>query len=124
MISLLLLYNPFFFPAILTIASAEATVSVMRGSTALLRIYVSSTLSIIESDIVWMDPKLRVITSSSRHTLVDSNTGLRITNTEVEDNGMYSIAINKRLFGSNFLNVSTAIALNVQGKYVYLHIQI
>ncbi len=63
-----------------------------------------------------MDPKSRVISSSSRHTLVDSNTALKITNTEVEDTGMYSISINKRLFGSNFINVSTTIALNIQGK--------
>ncbi len=101
----------------MAITSAEATVSVKRSFSVLLRVYFSSiSTNIVPSDIVWKDPKSRVIPSSSRHTLVDSNTALRITNTEVEDTGMYSISINKRIFGSSFITVSTTIALNIQGK--------
>ncbi len=101
----------------MAITSAETTVSVKRGFSVLLRVYFSSTLTnTVASDIVWMDPKSRAISSSSRHSLVDSNTVLRITNTEVENTGMYSISINKHLFGHSFINVSTTIALNIQGK--------
>ncbi len=100
----------------MAITSAEATVSVKRGLSALLRIYFSSKINIVASDIVWRDPKSRVISSSSRHTLVDSNTVLRITNTEVEDTGMYSISINKHLFRKAYIRASTTIALNIQGK--------
>ena len=96
---------------------AEAVVSVRRGSTASLRVHYSAVIDIDASNIMWSDPRSRRISNSSRYSLEESNEILTITNTDVQDNGVYIIAISKRLFGSTFLNAFTMITLNIQGKF-------
>ena len=91
--------------------------SVRRGSTASLRVHYSAVLDIDASNIVWSDPRSRIISNSSRFSLEESNEVLTITNTDVQDYGVYVIAISRRIFGSTFLNASTMITLNVHGKF-------
>ena len=90
--------------------------SVRRGSTASLRVHYSAVIEIHVSNVMWSDPRSRTITNSSRHSLEESNEVLTITNTNVQDHGVYMIAISRHLFGSTFLNVSTMITLNIQSK--------
>ena len=96
---------------------AEAVVSVRKGSTASLRVHYSAVFYIDSSDIVWSDPRSSRISNSSRYSLDESNEVLTITNTDVQDYGVYMIAINRRLFGTTFLNACTMITLNVHGKF-------
>ena len=92
--------------------------SVQRGSTALLKVFTSGIPAVTDSEITWYDPRNKKIPSSSRQSLVESNKALRITSVGVEDFGMYTIAISRHIFGSVFLNASTMITLNVQGKFL------
>ena len=92
-------------------------VSVRRGSTASLRVHYSAVIDIVASNIVWSDSRSRTITNSSRHSLEESNEVLTITNTDVQDYGVYMIAISRRVFGTTYLNASTMITLNVHGKF-------
>ena len=92
-------------------------VSVRRGSTASLRVHYSAVIAIDASNIVWSDSRNRIFTNSSRHSLEESNEVLTINDTNVNDSGVYIIAISRRIFGSTFLNASTMITLNVHGKY-------
>ena len=85
---------------------------VRRGFTASLRVHYSL---VDASNIMWSDPRSRTITNSSRYSLAESNEVLTITNTDVQDYGVYMIAISRRIFGNRFLNVSTTITLNVHG---------
>ena len=109
--------NTFFIAASLAVVPAEAVVSVRKGSTASLRVHYSAVIAIDASDIVWSDPRSKSISNSSRYSLEESNEVLTITNTDVQDYGVYMTAINRRLFGSTFFNVSTMITLNVHGKF-------
>ena len=102
----------------LAICPAESMYSVQQSLTALLRVYTSGVPAVTESEITWYDPRNHEIPSSSRQSLVESNRALRILNAGVEDNGMYTIAISRHIFGSIFLNASTMIILNIQGKII------
>ena len=104
--------------ASLAICPAESMYSVQQSLTVLLRVYTSGIPAVTESEITSYDPKNHRIPSSSQQSLVESNRALRILNAGVEDNGMYTIAINRNIFGSTFLNVSTTITLNIQGKII------
>ena len=96
---------------------AEAVVSVRRGSTASLRVHYSSVIDIDASNIMWSDPRSRRISNYSRYSLKESNEVLTITNTDVQDYGVYMTAISKHIFGTTFINASTMITLNVQSKF-------
>ena len=96
-------------------------VFVRRGSTASLRVYYSAVIAIDASNIMWSDPRSRSISNSSQHSLEKFNEVLTITNTDVQDNGIYVIAISSHLNGSTFHNVSTMITLNVHGKFTSLY---
>ena len=90
--------------------------SVRRGSTASLRVHYSAVIAIDASNLMWSNPRSRRISNSSRYSLEEFNEVLTITNTDVQDYGVYMVAISRHLFGNTFLNVSTMITLNVQGK--------
>ena len=90
--------------------------SVRRGSTASLRVHYSAVIAIDASNLMWSNPRSRRISNSSRYSLEEFNEVLTITNTDVQDYGVYMVAISRRLFGNTFHNASTMITLNVQGK--------
>ena len=107
--------------AFLAVVPAEAVVSVRRGSTESLRVYYSATIDIDASNIIWYDPRSRSISNSSQYFLEESNEVLTITNTDIHDNGVYMIAISRRIFGNTFLKASTMITLNIHGKFSCLN---
>jgi len=103
--------------ALVAIVPAEQVVTVNKGDTALLRVFYSSTIPILQSNLNWFDPSNNSIPSGIRQYLMDSNQVLLIKNAAPKDNGNYMISIVKlRGFGQLSLVTSTMITLNVIGK--------
>jgi len=95
----------------------EQVVNVIRGNTALLRVFYSSTIPILPSNLRWFDPSNNSIPSGIRQSLMNSNQVLQINNAVPKDNGKYMISIiMKQTFGQVSLVTSTMISLNVTGK--------
>jgi len=106
--------------ALVGIVPDEQVVTVNRGTTALLRVFYSSTIPILLSNLKWFDPSNNPIPSGTRQSLVDSNQVLLIKNAAPEDNGNYMISI---LTVRVPLVTSTMITLNVIGKLYSVYVR-
>jgi len=96
----------------------ERDIEVQKGNSALLTVYFSATFSISGSNIMWLDPRSRVIQTSTRFFLMESNSMLNISVIELGDAGKYTITISKEV-GGTLHNSSTEIMLNIQCKWLF-----
>ncbi len=84
--------------------------SAEEGSDLILKVHVSSALSLQPSDIVWKDPKLNVISPSPQYVFDTSRTAFTIQRVRVEDSGTYTIVLQNTVL-NNIISHSTAITL-------------
>ncbi len=92
--------------------------SAEEGSDPILKVHVSSALSLQPSDIVWKDPKLNVISPSSRFVFDASRRAIAIPRVRVEENGTYTIVLQKRVAGNTLISDTTTITLIITSKLI------